>query len=140
MSRHTLTAALLVAGVCIPAAGATAAGPSSEDLPASYKYTCGHLGVPCVDDLVEERPVSVRVSPARAVTGRVTRFRVSVTRHGRRGRPIASATVRFAGRTVKTDGAGRATIVARFRTAGRHLATVRQSDAAAGRTWVQVLG
>lgn len=69
------------------------------------------------------------VSPARATTGRRTRFRFRVTSRsaGTAARASRGATVRFAGRTVRTGADGRATLTLRLRRAGRHTARASRS-------------
>ncbi len=71
------------------------------------------------------RPVAITgtVTPRRARAGQRTRFRFRAsTPTG----PLATATIRFAGRTVRTDGRGRATMVARLGP-GRHRARFTSS-------------
>ena len=72
-------------------------------------------------------PSAIRLSlrPRRARVGMPTRFRfrASYIRGGKR-RPISGALIRFAGRRVRTDRQGRASMVVRFRRAGRRRAVV----------------
>jgi hypothetical protein len=57
-------------------------------------------------------PMRVAVAPRTVPTGCRVRVRFRVT--GRRGRPVAGATIRFAGRRARTDRRGRATLTVRF--------------------------
>jgi hypothetical protein len=72
------------------------------------------------------KPLAVRasVTPKRARAGRRTRFAFSVRLRAQdRVLPLSGATVRFAGRRVRTGASGRAVIRARL-AAGRHRAVV----------------
>ena len=67
----------------------------------------------------ESARLRLAVRPRRARAGRRTAFRFRVIRAGRGGGPVPGAFVRFAGRTARTNRAGRARIAVRFRGAGR---------------------
>jgi len=61
------------------------------------------------------------VRPRRTRVGKLTRFRFksTVTRHGRR-RPLRGVRIRFAGRRLRTNRRGRASVVVRFRSPGHY--------------------
>ena len=66
----------------------------------------------------------LRVTPRSTAAGRRTRFRFRVTVAGR---PVAGATVRFAGRSVRTNRRGRGRMTARFRRPGSRTARATRS-------------
>ena len=77
-------------------------------------------------------PVRVRVSPRRARAGRRTRFTITAERFvAPAWRPVPGARVRFAGRTVRTNRAGRAVTRRRFARAGRRTVKLGAEAAAA---------
>jgi endoglycosylceramidase len=79
------------------------------------------------------------VSPRTAVAGRSTRFVLRVTvRSGRRVRGIRGARIRFAGRLLRTDRAGRARIRLTLRRAGRVRARATRSGARPASATVRV--
>lgn len=71
----------------------------------------------------------LRVRPALVSAGRRTKFRLQIfTGPVARPKPVAGVTIRFAGRRVKTDKRGRATVVATLRRPGlRRALTTRGS-------------
>ena len=72
-------------------------------------------GRPAQGSVPRSAPLRVRVSPARARAGRRTRFTITAERFvAPAWRPVPGARVRFAGRTVRTNGAGRAVTRRRF--------------------------
>jgi hypothetical protein len=86
------------------------------------------------------RPAAIRATlrPRRVRAGR--RVRIDVTLRSSDARCVANASVRLAGhRPVRTDRAGRATIVARFRRPGRSTVTAAKRGCASGRTALTVL-
>jgi uncharacterized protein YkwD len=83
----------------------------------------------------------ITVRPARARSGRRTRFRFVVTA-GASGaaRAVRGAIVSFASRRVRTDARGRATIVAILRRRGRHTAIATKASASRAKATVRVIG
>ena len=79
----------------------------------------------------------LRVTPRTVAAGQRTRFRFRVTSGGR---PLAGATVRFAGRRARTDRAGRVRITARFRKAGPRRARATRSGMRPATARVRVTG
>ena len=89
--------------------------------------------------------LTVTVRPRRVRAGRRARFRFTVTvaTTGPAGSPLSlpvgRALIRFAGRSVRTDGRGRASIVRTLRSSGRHHVAVTKPGYLAGDTMVKVL-
>jgi hypothetical protein len=83
--------------------------------------------------------IRVAVTPRRARAGARTRFRFRATAliAGRR-RPVARAEVRFAGRRVRTDRAGRASMSRRLPRAGRYRVRASRSDLRPGTATVRL--
>jgi hypothetical protein len=87
------------------------------------------------------RSINLSVRPARVRAGRRVRFRFEVTsgtgvaRQASRG-----ATVRFAGRRVRTNGSGRAVMRVRFRTPGRRRARATLTGFRGDTATVRVVG
>jgi hypothetical protein len=83
--------------------------------------------------------IRVTVSPrrVRAGTRRRLRFRTTALIAGRR-RPVARATVRLAGRGVRTDRRGRASMVRRLRRPGRYRVSATRHDLRSGSAIVRV--
>ena len=80
------------------------------------------------------------VRPQRTRVGRRTRFRFKVTYvRARKRRPVRRALIRFAGRRVRTNRRGRASVIVRFRRAGRRRAVVSKRGFRSGRARVRVL-
>ncbi|MCW3014910.1 MAG: hypothetical protein JWO02_2002 [Solirubrobacterales bacterium] len=73
------------------------------------------------EQAVTRRParprLAVTVTPRRALAGALLLFRFRATGAGR---PVAGALIRFAGRRVRTNRTGRATILVRLRRTGTH--------------------
>ena len=106
-----------------------ASRPSCATAPASAARTGG-----------SRRRLRVRVAPRRVRAGRRVRFRFRVTtRSGRSTRAVRRATIRFAGRRVRTSRRGRATIVRRFRRAQRVRVRASRRGFRSGRATVRVL-
>ena len=103
---------------------------------------------PCVPAAAATPPTARRgveglrlaVWPRRVRAGRCRRFRLRayVVRRGRTV-GVRGATIRFAGRVLRTDRLGRATLVAEFRRPGRRFAVARARGRRAASTAVQVL-
>ncbi|MEA2440272.1 MAG: hypothetical protein QOH76_1696 [Thermoleophilaceae bacterium] len=83
--------------------------------------------------------IRLAISPRRVVARRLVRFRVrtTVVRDGR-VRPVARARVHFAGKLFKTNGQGRAQIVARLRVTGRREGRASHSGLRKGYAWIYV--
>jgi hypothetical protein len=97
---------------------------AANDQPAGYRayrddYCRTHVKLPGAGGSAwAGRPsLALKVSPRRVLSGRRVRFRFKVTgrRPGGRRRLVRGATVRFAGRRVRTNGRGRAVMTLRFR-------------------------
>ena len=88
-----------------------------------------------------KRPGRIRLSvrPGRTRVGRRTRFRFRALVR-RQGRYVAlrGATIRIRGGRRRTDRRGHASIVVRFKRAGRHLVTVKKRGLTMGRATVRV--
>ena len=81
---------------------------------------------PCAPTPPSAARIRLTVSPATVPARRRTRFTFRATGASPgRSRPVAGATVRFAGRAAVTDRRGRAAIVASLRSPGRHRAAAR---------------
>jgi hypothetical protein len=94
------------------------------------------------DQASPKRPPRIRLSvrPRRTrVARRATRFRFAAVVAGRPRRPVGRALIRFAGRKMRTNRRGRATIRVRFRSAGRHRARAIKRGMRRGTAWVRVL-
>ena len=78
----------------------------------------------------------IRVQPHRSRVGRRTRFRFRVSAGGA---PVGGALIRLAGRRVRTDATGRATLVHRFSKPGRYVARLRATGQPPARITVRVL-
>ena len=79
--------------------------------------------------------LSVAVAPRGARVRRATRFTVRVTAAGK---PVPGATVRFAGRRVRTNDAGAASLAVRFGRAGKRKVRAADSAFRVGRATVTV--
>lgn len=80
----------------------------------------------------------VAVKPRSVPSDTAERFRFTVRSGGRRGARVKGATVRFRGRSGKTDRRGRATISRRIRHAGRYRAYAYLRGARRGRAAIRV--
>ena len=83
--------------------------------------------------------IRLSVSPSRAIAGRRTRFRFRAV-VGQARRPVAGVAIRFAGRTVRTDAAGRAQMRVRLSRRGRRRARATKAGLRAGSAFVTVTG
>ena len=93
---------------------------------------------PCRVALAGSRGVMrLRVKPGTTVARRRTRFRFRVTSAGR---PVAGATVHFAGKRVRTGRNGRSTIVARLARPGRYRARSTRAGMRSATVRVRVRG
>jgi hypothetical protein len=98
---------------------------AANDQPAGYRayrddYCRTHVKLPGGGSAGASGPsLALKVSPRRVLSGRRVRFHFKVTgrRPGGRRRVVRGATVRFAGRRVRTNKGGRAVITLRFRRA-----------------------
>ena len=79
--------------------------------------------------------IKLTIRPRRVVAGRMTRFRIRTTA---KGQPVARASVHFAGRLVRTDDRGRATMNARLRKTGRRHGRASHAGLRKGHTSVFV--
>lgn len=87
-----------------------------------------------------EARMRLTVSPATITAGHRTRVTFTVTVPGRHGRRrVRGATVRFAGRSSRTDRTGRATIPVLLHVRGRRLVTARKAGLRTARTSVPVI-
>jgi hypothetical protein len=84
-----------------------------------------------------KRKLRLTVSPARVRAGHRTRFRFRVTSAGK---PVRRATIRFAGKRVRTDKRGRASVVAVLRHRGHRPAVASRSGYRTARRLVAVRG
>jgi hypothetical protein len=83
--------------------------------------------------------IRLRVRPRKTVVGRKTRFRFRASAiHGASKAFLNRARIRFAGRTTRTRGRGRATIVHTFGRPGRYRALARRRGYERGRVQVRV--
>ena len=107
----------------MPSAAAVGFGGGGGGFPAENLYVVTFTGrvveIPGASDVPPSPgpPLRLRLSvaPRSAPAGRATRFRFRVTALDRgRAEPLAGATVRFAGRRVRTNADGRATLVRRI--------------------------
>jgi hypothetical protein len=79
------------------------------------------------------------VDPHDVAAGRRIRFRfLATTLGGSVRRPAPAATIRFAGRSTRTNGRGRATIVTSFDRPGRHRAIATKPGLIGGSAFVEV--
>lgn len=108
---------------------AVAAAPSAGDAPGSGSSPAATT------------PMRISVRPARARSGRRTRFRfvVTVLASGA-AEAVRGATVTFASRRARTDARGRATIVTVLRRRGRYRAVATKPPSGRARVTVQVIG
>jgi hypothetical protein len=113
----------------IDTGAALAARPDCAPRPAAADTSTGQSGA--------KPPLRLSVSPRRVRAGRRTRFRLRVTAAGK---PVASATVRFAGRRVRTNSGGRAIIVAVLSRRGRRAAVATRTGYRSARRIVVVRG
>ncbi len=141
--RLAVIAALsLVAWAAVLGAGSALAAPSGSGEQeamsdeAIYALTCGHLGVTCQ----EPKPkLTVKVRAGRVVARARTRVLVRVSQvRGEKSVPAANATVRVAGRTVRTDARGQAAVVVRYRRGGHKQAVARKAGARSASTTIKV--
>ncbi len=84
--------------------------------------------------------IRLSVSPGRVPTGRRIRFSLRATHlsSGRR-RPVSGAAISFAGRRLRTDPRGRASMVKRFRSGGRYRPRASREGFRPGRAAVRVI-
>jgi hypothetical protein len=122
--------------------------PQSFTLPGTGNAA---IGIRAVDDQGNAGPVALfrkppaggghsprlrlTVSPRSVDAGHQTRFRFRVTSSGG---AVSGALIRFAGRRVTTDSAGRASIVATIERRGHHTAIATRGGYVAGRAVVAV--
>jgi hypothetical protein len=86
---------------------------------ATSSTPCTSAGTPGPNGAPPPRPrMRLAVRPSLTRAGQRTRFRFHLTLGGRNAACASAATIRFAGRRVRTDRHGRASIVATFRRAG----------------------
>ena len=104
---------------------------SACDLPAEQvRQQSGHATPQVIRLSVEPHDVAAR---------RGVRFRfLATTLIGSARRPAPATTIRFAGRSTRTNGRGRATIVASFARAGRHRAIASRPGFIGARAFVYV--
>jgi hypothetical protein len=103
------------------------AGAGAEVVPMDAKFT---TETPLVSDRPGggpgpkpadgRKPLRLAVTPRAVRAGRRTAFQFRVTTA--QGRPVARARIRFAGRRLRTNRAGRARVTTTLRRAGRHRA------------------
>lgn len=101
-----------------------------------HALTCGHLGVDCQ---ASQPRLRLRVRAVRLDSRARTRVRVrvSVVRRGK-AVPVGRAAVRVAGRTVRTDRRGRASMVVRLGRGAGYRAVARKAGARTARATVRV--
>jgi hypothetical protein len=124
-----------------------ARGMAANDQPAGYRayrddYCRTHVKLPGEESARATSPsLGLKVSPRRVLSGRRERFRFKVTgrRPGGRRRLVRGATVRFAGRRVRTNRRGRAVLTLRFRRAGLRPALARKKGLGRAVTVVRVV-
>ena len=82
--------------------------------------------------------IRLRVSPRRAAAGAHVRFRFqALVKSSNKWVPVSAARIRFAGHRVRTDSAGRASLVVRMPVAGRRRAMAVKSGMRPGKAWVR---
>jgi hypothetical protein len=88
----------------------------------------------------ESLSIRLTVTPRTVLAGarRRFRFRATAISGGRRG-PVAGATIRFAGTTIRTDVRGRASVVKRLRSAGRYRARASRPGMSSATARVRVV-
>jgi hypothetical protein len=119
----------------------TGGGGSSQPAPCCAPGPQQPSGPNAPNTLVGNPPARIKltIAPTRVRAGRLTTFRVrtTVTRRGKT-KPVARATVHFAGKLFHTDARGRRRIAARLHQTGRREGRASKSEFRKGYAYVYV--